>query len=542
MTMAARKVQVLQTVPTLVFNSDNILVTAKKRVAAYCRVSTDSEEQMLSYDAQVSEYTNKINSTPEWQMVEIFADAGISGTNVKKRTAFNMMINACRLGKIDLIITKSISRFARNTVDCLEHVRMLKGMGVEVYFEKENIFSFDAKMELVLSLLSSIAQEESRNISENTKWGIKKRMRDGKAIVNCENFMGYDKDENGNLIVNKKEAEIVKRIFREFIDGKGVAKICRELERDGIKTINGNTKWHDAVIRKMLRNEKYYGELLLQKTVTLDYLTKQRAVNNNHSDQYRVENNHEPIVSKELWDMVQTEFDRRFAIYSGANKDRSKYSKRYAFSGKLICGVCGTSYKRRHWNGKLSCAKIVWQCVKYINQNANSGERCPSKSVDDEVLKATFVRVFNEEFNDRDTFFKAFMKNIEKVVNRSSDGPSVLDKKIASLEEDLSGLITLKLHKEIDEQAYSREYQRISREISDLQFKKQEVVTENLEHAQDFSKLQAVKEIVGDGSKALTEFDDALFEAMVEKVIIKSPTEFEFIFESGQRVKAKAGK
>lgn len=191
MTLEAKKVQVLRPVQVVVLNSDNVPIQATKRVAAYCRVSTDSEEQMLSYDAQVSEYKKKIEETAEWQLAEIYADTGISGTNIKHRTAFNRMIADCTAGKIDLIITKSISRFARNTVDCLEHVRKLKHIGVEVFFEKENIYSFDSKMELVLTLLSSIAQEESRNISENTKWGIKKRMRDGKAIVNCNRLHYY---------------------------------------------------------------------------------------------------------------------------------------------------------------------------------------------------------------------------------------------------------------------------------------------------------------------------------------------------------------
>ena len=439
-------------------------------------------------------------------------------------------------------MSASISRFARNTVDCLEHVRKLKHIGVEIFFEKENIYSFDSKMELVLTLLSSIAQEESRNISENTKWGLKKRMRDGKAIVNCNRFMGYDKDEDGNLIINEKEAEVVKRIFREYVDGKGVAAICKALERDGIKTISGKAKWHDSVIRKMLRNEKYYGELLLQKTVTLDYLTKLRVVNNNHSEQYRVENNHEPIISKELWDLAQQECERRFAIYSGKNDDRSKYAKRYAFSGKLICGVCGTTYKRRHWNGKNSSAKIVWQCLNYVDKDAKTGKRCSSKRVDDKVLKETFIRVYNEEFRDKSGFFKAFLNNIQKVIEKNNDITPEIDRKIAALEADLSGLITLKLHKEIDEKAYGREYQRINKEITDLQVKKSELVTENLEYTKDISKMQAVRGIIGDGSQPLTEFDDALFEATVEKVIIKSTTEFEFIFESGQKIKAKASK
>lgn len=539
MALEARKVQVLRPVPTLVLDKDNIPVRVKRRVAAYCRVSTDSEEQMLSYDAQVSEYRQKIVNTPDWELVEIYADAGITGTNIKKRIAFNRMINDCKAGKIDLIITKSISRFARNTVDCLEHVRKLKHIGVEVFFEKENIYSFDSKMELVLTLLSSIAQEESRNISENTKWGLKKRMRDGKAIVNCKRFMGYDKDENGQLVINKEEAKIVERIFREFVGGRGVAAICKGLERDRIPNVSGKTKWYDSVIRKMLRNEKYYGELLLQKTVTLDYLTKHRVLNNNHTEQYKVENNHEGIVSKELWDLAQMEFQRRFEIYSGQNKDRSKYTKRYAFSGKLICGVCGTTYKRRHWNMKSPSKKVVWQCINYIREDADTGKRCEAKAVDDEVLKAAFVKVYNEEFKDRANFFKTFLANVEKVIESSNTKSADILDKITALEADISELVAMKLRKQIDDDTYGREYQRLNRMLTDLKVEKVGIDKANLEYTKDISKMSAVKDIIGDGSKPLGEFDEDLFDAMVSKVVSRGQREFDFYFENGQIIKIK---
>lgn len=538
MAAEARKVQVLRPVPVVAIGEDNVPVQAQKRVAAYCRVSTDSEEQMLSYDAQVSEYRKKILETEGWELVDIYADAGISGTNIKHRVAFNRMISDCRAGKIDLIITKSISRFARNTVDCLEHVRKMKLMGVEVFFEKENIYSFDSKMELILSLLSSIAQEESRNISENTKWGLKKRMRDGKALVNCKRFMGYDKDENGQLVINEKEAMVVERIFREYVGGKGVNAICRGLERDRVPTVSGKYKWYDSVVRGMLRNEKYYGELLLQKTITLDYLTKYRVQNNNHTEQYRVENNHPPIISKELWDMAQKELERRNEIYCGVNKDRSKYTKRYGFSGKLVCGICGTTYKRRHWNMKSASKRVVWQCINYIEKDASTGKRCCAKAVNDEVLKAAFIKVYNEEFKNKGNFFKAFLANVEKVIEKNNI--SDISDRITALETDISGLVSMKLHKEIDDDAYNREYQKLNRELTDLKIQKDELDKNKLKQTMDISKMTAVKDIIGDGSKPLTEFDEDLFEAMVAKVIIRSQTEFEFYFESGQVIKANA--
>jgi len=249
----SKKVQVLQPVIKQVLEGEENQ-SNKKRVCAYCRVSTDSEEQIKSHDAQVSEYKKKITDNQDWEFVDIYADAGISGTNVKHRLAFSRMIRDCESGKIDLVITKSISRFARNTVDCLKHVRELKNIGVEVFFEKENIYSFDPKIELVLTMLSSIAQEESRNISENTKWGLKKRFKDGVAICNTDRLLGYDKDKKGNLIVNEEQAKLVRRIYREYLDGKGYATIAQGIQADGIKTVVGKTTWWDSTIRGILEN------------------------------------------------------------------------------------------------------------------------------------------------------------------------------------------------------------------------------------------------------------------------------------------------
>lgn len=264
MANAVKTVQVLQPIQRQ-DNPEDSLNMSKRKVCAYCRVSTDSDEQMESYNAQVSEYKKKITENPEWEFVDIYADAGISGTNVKHRLAFNRMIRDCENGKVDLVITKSISRFARNTVDCLKHVRELKNIGVEVFFEKENIYSFDSKMELVLTMLSSIAQEESRNISENTKWGLRKRFRDGVTVCNTERFLGYDKDESGNLIINEEQATIVRRIFREYLDGKGYAAIGRGLEVDGIITVAGKQNGGIPVLGASLKMRNIMGNFYCKR-------------------------------------------------------------------------------------------------------------------------------------------------------------------------------------------------------------------------------------------------------------------------------------
>ncbi len=533
-TNISKKVQVLQPVQKLVLEEDENKSNIK-RVCAYCRVSTDSTEQMESYNAQVSEYTKNITDNPEWELVDIYADAGISGTNVKHRLAFNRMIRDCENGKIDLIITKSISRFARNTVDCLKHVRDLKNIGVEVFFEKENIYSFDSKMELVLTMLSSIAQEESRNISENTKWGLRKRFRDGATVCNTKRFLGYDK-ENGNLVINEEQAKIVRRIFREYLDGKGYAAIGRGLETDGFITIAGKTKWWDSTIRGILENEKYYGELLLQKTVTVDYLTKKRVNNDNLEPMYKIDNNHEPIISKEMFDLVQMERKRRFEITRGRNEDRRKYSNKYGFSGKLYCEKCGKTLKRRHWNVGTKSEKIVWQCNSYIRGVKN----CSAKAVDDLTLKRAFIQLYNDMVVDKGFFFKVFLENINKVISKESKVSEInkVTESIGLLEQDLSELVQLKLRKQIEDKYYNKEYERITLELEKVSAKKDRLEMQHLDDVKYKDKLSAISKIVDNGDEPLTEFDDDLFVALIDKVIIKSPNHFIFIFESGQEYEA----
>ena len=262
----------------------------KLRVAAYCRVSTDSDEQATSYEAQVSHYTEQITRNPEWAFAGIYADDGISGTNTKKREEFNRMIADCMDGKIDMIITKSISRFARNTLDCLKYIRQLKDRNIPVFFEKENINTLDAKGEVLLTIMASLAQQESQSLSQNVKLGLQFRYQRGEVQVNHSRFLGYTKDENGRLVIDPEQAEVVRRIYREYLDGYSTDKIAAGLERDGILTGAGNPRWHTSTVAKILRNEKYMGDALLQKTYTVDYLSKKRIKNNGIMPQYYVEN------------------------------------------------------------------------------------------------------------------------------------------------------------------------------------------------------------------------------------------------------------
>lgn len=254
--------------------------TPKLRVAAYCRVSTDNDEQQDSLETQKEHYESWIRLHNDWEFAGIYYDSGISGTNAESREGLQSLLQDCRNGKINYILTKSISRFARNTVDCLNYIRMLKDINIPVYFEKESINTMDAKGEVMITIMASLAQQESESLSQNVKLGMQYRFQQGKPMINTTCFLGYDKDEEGNLVINPEEAEIVKRIFREYLDGASCIAICKGLERDGIKTSRGNERWHDTTIRKILENEKYMGDLLLQKTYTIDFLSKKRIKNN----------------------------------------------------------------------------------------------------------------------------------------------------------------------------------------------------------------------------------------------------------------------
>lgn len=327
--------------------------TKKIRVAAYCRVSTDQEEQLNSFVNQVDYYTRYISEKPEYQMVDIYADEGISGTNTKKREGFNRMITDCEAGKIDLVITKSISRFARNTQDCLFYSRKLKGLGIGIIFEKENISTMEASGELLFTILSSLAQEESRNISENCKWGIRHNFQQGIIHMNTKGFMGYDADKDRGLVINEEQAKVVRRIFREFEEGWTPNEIANRLNDEKIKGVKGKAVWRGGTIRGMLTNEKYQGDARLQKTYTADYLSKKRVKNEGQVEQYYVENSHEAIIQKEEWEAVQMELARRAEYCTEVGLTNfGVFSVDSAFTCRLVCAHCGGTYGRKCWTNR----------------------------------------------------------------------------------------------------------------------------------------------------------------------------------------------
>lgn len=370
--------------------------TKQIRVAAYCRVSTDQDEQLNSFENQVAYYTMYIHKNPDYVMAGIYADEGISGTNTKKRKEFQRMIEDCRARKIDMVITKSISRFARNTQDCLAYSRELKKLGIGILFEKENIFTLDASGELLFTILSSLAQEESRNISENCKWGIRSKFQKGIPHINTYKFMGYDKSEDGRLVINPKEAELVRRIFREFEEGFQPAAIAKRLNEEGVPGVSGEPRWIAVTIRNMLQQEKYMGDSLLQKTYTSDFLTKRQVKNEGEIDQYYVENSHPAIIPKEEWEAVKLEFERlegfctehRIKQFGCAGCD-------CPYTSKVICGNCGDPLRRL---GNRKSGK-VWNCRNHVEKNG-----CQCDIIKEEAISKGFVIAWNSIVRQREKF------------------------------------------------------------------------------------------------------------------------------------------
>ncbi|KAF5067259.1 hypothetical protein DSECCO2_255510 [anaerobic digester metagenome] len=322
---------------------NHIRVEEKKlRVVAYCRVSTRLEKQESSYEAQLKYYSDKIASNPKWNCVGIYSDQGKPATSTKLRDSFNDMLADCYDGKIDMILTKSISRFARNTVDFLRIIRELKKQQIRIVFEKGNIDTMNGTGELLITILSSQAQEESRNLSENTRWGIVRKFEQGIVRINHTRFMGYTKNSDGKLVVVPEEAEVVRKIFDLFLQGLVVSRIAKALEEQGIKTATNNDKWHRSTIHKMLQCEKYMGDAMLQKTYTVDFLSKKRVLNDGIAKRYYIKNNHEPIISREQYYQVQEELKRRKNEYAKG----TRYSSKYPLSGLITCGECGSRYTR----------------------------------------------------------------------------------------------------------------------------------------------------------------------------------------------------
>lgn len=395
----------------------------KKKVCAYARVSTVHHKQEESLENQIQYYERLISNNPDFEYMGVFADRGITGTT-ENRVQFQKMLELCREGRIDLIITKSISRFARNTALVLETIRELKDMRVGVRFEKENIETISGDGELMLTVLSSFAQEESKNVSDNLKWRVKRKFQRGELIINTTRFLGYDRDEFGDLVINEEQAKIVRRIFTEYLKGKGTSAIAKDFNKEKVPTVAGG-KWYGSTILGILKNEKYKGDVLLQKYYTPDHLKKGSVRNKGEIDSYYIEDNHAPIVTGQMWDRVQEEIKRR--AKAKGNTAGDKYTKRYKLSGMLYCSKCGAALRRRTWNSRHSCKKIVWQCSSYIKNGKNA---CSGTTIDDEVIGRLNIEeaiIIKEEFKGGKKYYSYTCKGKQDESSGANAAPEKED-------------------------------------------------------------------------------------------------------------------
>lgn len=387
------------------------VTTRKIRVAAYCRVSTEQDEQLNSFDNQVTYYTDYINNNPQFELVDIYADEGISGTSTRRREEFQRMIADCEAGKIDLIITKSISRFARNTQDCLNYSRHLKDLGIGIRFEKEAISTLDSTGELLFTILSSLAQDESRSISENCQWGIRSLFKQGVLHLNANRFYGYDKDKKGHLVINKEQGATVRWVFESFMDGVNPDVIARKLNERGVPGCMGEPRWTVATIMGILENEKHMGDAILQKTYTADYLTKCMEKNEGHIEQYYVKDDHDPIVSKSFWNAVQMEIARRREYMSNHGlRTMGRYTDTQPFSNRVFCGECGNVFWRRTLT-RLNGSIKVWMCGNRYKQKGVRG--CSSKSLNEVDLHRAFIMAWNALLENRDELLPKWEEMLE---------------------------------------------------------------------------------------------------------------------------------
>lgn len=498
------------------------------RVAAYCRVSTDYDEQASSYETQVVHYKELIQKEPTWEFAGIYADDGISGTNTKKREQFNQMIAACKAGKIDLIVTKSISRFARNTIDCLKYIRDLKAINVAIFFEKENINTMDAKGEVLITIMASLAQQESESLSQNVKMGIQYRYQQGKVFVNHNHFLGYTKDAQGNLVIEPAEAKIIKRIFYSYLNGMSMKQIADSLKADGILTGGKTKNWQSSGVSRILKNEKYMGDALLQKTYTVDFLSKKRVKNNGIMPQYYVENDHPAIIPKPVFMQVQQLIKQRQNGITTKNGKHRRLNGKYCFSQRVFCGKCGDIFQRNMWYWPEKVA--VWRCASRIKRS-KSGRRCMIRNVKEPLLKEATVQAFNQLIEGHKLADKQIKANIMKVI-KNSKGPTLdqLDKQLEEVQIQL--IQAANQHQNCD---------ALTQQIMDLRKQKEKVQSRETDKQTKLHSIDEVNKLVEFHKYGLVDFDEQLVRRLVEKITIFQRY-MEFTFKDGEVIRVNMWK
>ena len=437
-------------------------INVKRKVAAYARVSTDETDQLNSYQVQIKEFTERIKNNPEWEFAGMFSDEGITGTNMKKRIGMQKMLDAARNGDIDMIITKSISRLARNTVDMLTVIKEMREIKVEIYFEKENISSADPKIDFILTIMSSIAQEESRNISENTKWGFRKRFAQGQLLMTTTHFLGYDKDDEGQLIINQEQAITVKYIFNQYLNGMGISKLAKHLTEKGYKNGRGVVVWYADTVKDILRNEKYAGDLMLQKTVTVDYLSHKTIANDGHATKYYIKDNHDAIIDRETFDIVQTMIHARDIILANDNKERFKHLAQKPIKGLVYCSRCKRMYRSKMHNSGTTFKKSMLKC----HTDRNNPHNCDNPSIHEPLVERATLHLIKEltKTEEMQQSLFAFMEKSLEQIN-SHEPLKKLKEKSIDLANELKKHVRSKIRSGMSDEEYDRIYIEIEGEL-----------------------------------------------------------------------------
>lgn len=492
----------------------------RKRVAAYVRVSTDGEEQLQSFQSQKEYYQEKISKNKEWVMVGIYADEAITGTKTVKRDGFLKMINDCMDGMIDVILTKSISRFSRNLVDTLQYVRMLKDKGIAVIFEKENINTLSMESEMALALLSTLAQNEVESLSANVKLGIKMKMKRGE-MMGFNGCLGYDyHPDDKSITVNPAEAELVREIFDMYLKGYGAPTIAKEFTRLGKKNKKGEVKWTDSGIRGIINNEKYKGDLLLGKSFTVDPISKRRLENMGEEEQYYIKNHHEPIVSSEIWEAAQQIKKSRYRKGTmSIDGTRKKYSRKYAFSSMCECGFCGKYLTRRSHNQTSTQTKPVWKCRTATNFGI---ENCPhSKSIDEAIIENAFLEMFHLLADNFDDVLDSVIHSIEETLSNDESAVKLqrVEKTLSVMESKRKKLTDMLLDDKITKEAYDAKYNELTRKINQAKGERS-LYSSNVEAQKHVSqRMREIRTCIAEADM-LDKFDRVVFESIVEKVIV----------------------
>ena len=514
-------------------------VKRQLRVAAYCRVSTEEEEQASSYEAQCQYYTDKIMSNQEWTMAGIFADEGISGTSTKKRTEFLRMIRQCKQKKIDLILTKSIQRFARNTLDCIHYTRILRNLGIAVMFEKENINSLPPDSEFLITMYGAMAQSESESISKNVTWGKQRAMERGQAFIPYSSLYAFEKGEDGKTKIIPEQAAIVRELYDRFLAGASYRMLQRWLEENHIPTVKGASTWSCTSIKGILTNEKYYGDVLMQKTFRQDVISKKMVKNTGQRTQYLIQGHHEGIVTKEKFDAVQAEIARRNARRSPAKQavtGRGCYTSKYALSDRLVCGECGTLYRRCIWTSK-GRKYPVWRCISRLNYSTKYCHNSPS--VKEETLHAAILAAINSAMSNKRVLIdhiKDAMSLELLPVQGQQMSLADIERRLEQLDQEFQKVLAETIDCE-DKDVCNARFAAILQEQTVLKRQKEEILQSCADAEKICSCMSQAEQVLEEASPDITEWNEITIRQLVERVTILSADEILVILKGGAEIR-----